>query len=114
MVEFELESFDVIEVAKSMNMDEEMFLDIIELFFENIYQDLDNLKDTIANKDFETLSKHAHKIAGATGAVRFNKARTIAKEIELYAKDQQNANYLELFEKLQNVIKQYKLLIYKK
>jgi len=103
--------FDIFKIAQSMDLDIDVFKNIIELFFENIETDISLLKEFIDKKDFLNISKQAHKIAGSSGAVRFENMRNIAKQIELKAKNQEKIDYLNFFEKLQKELQIYKKLL---
>ena len=102
-------NFHIKEIAQIMNLDEEIFKSIIELFFNNIDKDLEELKDSISKKDFEKICKTAHKIAGSSGAVRFDNVREIAKKIELSGREQKEIDYLLYFDNLVKRISDYKL-----
>jgi len=102
-------NFHIKEIAQIMNLDEEIFKSIIELFFNNIDKDLEELKDSINKKDFEKIYKTAHKIAGSSGAVRFDNVREIAKKIELSGREQKEIDYLLYFDNLVKRISDYKL-----
>jgi HPt (histidine-containing phosphotransfer) domain-containing protein len=65
--------------------------DIVQLapgYLENRIRDLDTLKDALARKDFDSISKLAHKTKGTAGSYGFADLSEIAKSLETAAKSQ--------------------------
>jgi len=102
------EVHSVSEIAKEMELDETIVKQLIELYFENIYKDLEELKDAINKNDFENIRIKSHKIAGSSGAVKFMDVYKLAKEIEVLAKDEKEIDYKSLFNNLVKKIEKYK------
>ena len=102
------EVHSVSEIAKEMELDETIVKQLIELYFENIYKDIEELKDAINKNDFENTRIKSHKIAGSSGAVKFMDIYELAKEIEYNSKEKKNINYSELFNKIVHKLKKYK------
>ena len=91
-------------------LDEDMKNELIMLYFEYIYTDLDRLKKAIEDKNFNSIKEAAHKIAGASFAVGFDDIAKIAKEIENHARNEKNIEYLELFDKIYYTVEQQNTL----
>ena len=98
-------------IALNLDLDEEIIKELIDLYFQNIYSDLDLLKKAIEENDYKNIREIAHKIAGGSSAVGFDKAYKKAKIIENFAKDEEKKDYRELFKKLNGIIKQYNLKV---
>jgi len=100
--------FNLDKAIKETNIDKETFIEILKIFFENIGDDMDKLKNSIKEKQLNKISINAHKIAGSSSAIRFHKMFKIAKQIETKANNFQQINYKKLFKKLQKSLANYK------
>jgi len=95
-------------LAKEMGLDEDIISQLLSLYFDNIYTDLEALKTAIVDKNIDKIRVVSHKIAGSSGAVHFDRVHKIAKEIEVSARNKIDINYKEYFEKLLLEIENYK------
>ena len=95
-------------MAKDMELEEEVIKQLLKLYFESIYDDIDELKKFIETGDFKEIRIKSHQIAGSSGAVNFMDIYKLAKEIEYSAKNNKKANYLELLNKLLDKLEKYK------
>ncbi|MBC7385109.1 MAG: Hpt domain-containing protein [Cryobacterium sp.] len=66
--------------------------DIAPAYLEKRKRDLEGLKDALNRKDFEFISKLAHKTKGTAGGYGFTEMGNLAKALELAAK---SGNYAE-------------------
>ena len=95
-------------LAKEMNLDESVIQELLNIYFENIDNDLKSLEKAIKENNYSDIRTISHKIAGASGAVQFLDAHKIAKDIENFAKDEKDVNYQQLFGKLYEEINSHK------
>jgi HPt (histidine-containing phosphotransfer) domain-containing protein len=89
-----------------VEVDEEL-KDILPGFMTNRQKDIETLKEAVASSDLKTLEKVGHKVAGSSGGYGFDELGTLAKNIELAAKDNDLAKastLVEEFEKYVNEI----------
>ena len=103
-----IKKFNVAKMAEDGGLDEDTFKELLNLFFETIPNDLEQLKQYINSNDLENISKAAHKIASSSSAVRFEKIYNLAKYIENMAKTNEQLNYKTLFNQLVEQIESYK------
>ena len=83
------------ELAKKLGLDEEEYLELVELFIETEIEELDNLKSAIEKKKTEEILKLAHSIKGASGNLGFMELHATAKDIENSVKDGNDDALLE-------------------
>jgi len=102
------ENFNIDEIIKDINIDKDTFLSIVEIFFENIDNDMKELKTAIKNENFEEINYNGHKIAGSCSAIRFSSMFDIAKEIDESARDKKSIDYYKLFKELKDKLSIYK------
>ena len=70
------------ELAESLGMEEEEYLEIVELFVETGTSDLDKLQSAIDKGDKEKAANAAHSLKGASGNLGFTNFYETAKMIE--------------------------------
>jgi HPt (histidine-containing phosphotransfer) domain-containing protein len=71
------------ELAKNLEMEEEEFLEIVELFLETTFSDMGNLQTAVEEKDAQKVVKTAHSIKGAASNLGFWEIYELAKRIEM-------------------------------
>ena len=70
------------ELAGNMGMEEDEYLEIVELFVETGTSDLDKLQSAIEKGDKEEAANAAHSLKGASGNLGFTDFYEAAKMIE--------------------------------
>ncbi len=78
--------------------------DLVPIFKEETQKNLDLIKKAIEQEDFEQISMIAHKIKGSGGSYGFMRLSEIAKQIEIYAKNEKN---IEKIKSLYNDLKDF-------
>lgn len=73
------------ELAKNLGLEEDEFLELVELFIETTSSDLAKLESAISNRAKEQLVEAAHSIKGAAGNIGFGDIHELAKKIEMNA-----------------------------
>jgi len=71
------------ELAKNLEMEEEEFLEIVELFLETTSSDMGKLQAALEEKDAQKVVKIAHSIKGAVANLGFWEIYEMAKRIEM-------------------------------
>jgi HPt (histidine-containing phosphotransfer) domain-containing protein len=100
------------ELAENLGLDEEEFVEILELYVETTSTDLEELKAAIAAKDAESAHKKSHSIKGSSGNMGltelFEKAKAIDDRARVNSLDGLENMVLEFtaaFEKLKAALK---------
>lgn len=98
--------------VRELGIPEEMYSELLRVFIEQTEEPLNSLVEKIKSGNFEEIAKTAHFIKGSAGNLRIDEIYSIAKDIELGAKEQQDINTLgdnasklrSAFEELKNII----------
>ncbi len=75
------------ELAKNLEMEEDEFLEMVDLFVETTSSDLGRLKSAVEEKDAQKVVKAAHSIKGAAVNLGFQEIYEVAKRIETNARE---------------------------
>ncbi len=102
---------DLKEIAKSLDLEEDEYRDLIKLFIDTTESNLKELESYITAKDAEGAFKMAHKIKGAAFNLELNDIGVLAKEIETRGKSDQLADIPQLFTQLKQAFNQLNTLI---
>jgi HPt (histidine-containing phosphotransfer) domain-containing protein len=93
-------------MSKKLGLEEDEYLELVELFIETSKSDLKNLQSAINNKDMEMIAGIAHSLKGAAMNLGLEEFLELAKMIEKTARDgelEETAKTAEIFqEKLDN------------
>lgn len=91
-VSSEVDNRPILEPEKfeeQVGYDNELMIEIIDLFLEEGKAQVSGMEDCIANKDWESLSKIAHTIKGSLGTLHASRSWARAQELETAAKNGQ-------------------------
>ncbi len=102
------EKYSLEEVAKSLGLKVEIFKNIFKTFISTIDKDLEKLKISIENEDFDAIIIDAHKIKGASANLKINNVFEISKNIELSARENLQIDYKGEFNKLSSCVEDLK------
>jgi HPt (histidine-containing phosphotransfer) domain-containing protein len=70
---------------EQVGYDNELMVEIIDLFLEERKGQVTGMADCVANSDWDSLSKIAHTIKGSLGSLHAARARSRAQELETAA-----------------------------
>lgn len=84
--------FDEKEFREQMCEDEELMVEIIDLYLVESAKQRTQMKAALASEDFTALSRVAHTIKGSLGSLHTPRARVFAQELETISKEQQRAS----------------------
>ena len=76
-----------LKLAENLGLDEDEFVELVELFIETGSSDLIGLKGAIEKKDVEEIIVKSHSIKGASGNLGFMNIYDLAKKVEDGARD---------------------------
>lgn len=90
--------FNAEEFREQLAFDNELIVEIIDLFLEERTTQMNDMSAALESGDFNLLSRAAHTIKGSFGSLHAERARVDASELELAAKngDSQNCETLLL------------------
>ena len=91
-----------------LNLDKNVLLSLVEVYFENVEYDLKKLKIAIEKEDFEDIVTYAHKIKGSSLNLKFDKVGKIVGEMEKNAKKKLRTDYKIQFDKINDYIENIK------
>ncbi|MDH4206148.1 MAG: Hpt domain-containing protein [Desulfobacteraceae bacterium] len=93
-------------MSKILGLEEDEYLELVELFIETSKSDLKNLQSAINNKNMEMIAGIAHSLKGAAMNLGLDDFIELAKTIEKTARDgelEETVKTAEIFqEKLDN------------
>ena len=78
---------DIKAAAEGLGLDEDEFMEIVELFIDTARSDIDKLQEGFENSDAEKAANAAHSLKGASGTLGFMDISDIAKKAEEDAKN---------------------------
>ena len=73
-------------LASKIGIDDEDFMELVELFITTTLSDLDKIKQGVAANHPEDAAAAAHSIKGAAGNMGFEAMAELAKKMEIQAK----------------------------
>ncbi len=88
-VKSEVDNLPILEPEKfeeQVGYDNELMVEIIDLFLEERKGQVAGMQDCVANNDWDSLSKIAHTIKGSLGSLHATRARSRAQELETAAR----------------------------
>lgn len=94
---------------RELDMPEELFNELLDMFVEQTEPALKSLEGITANTDYEEIRKSAHLIQGSAGNLRIEVIQSIAKEIEIGATQKQDIEVIKgNIRKLKDVFEEVK------
>jgi HPt (histidine-containing phosphotransfer) domain-containing protein len=93
---------DFNKIAKELGLEEDEYLELVELFVETSKSDLNNLQSAINNKNIELIVRIVHSLKGAAMNLGLDSFLELAKTIEKTARDgklKEAAKTIEIFHK---------------
>ena len=75
------------ELAENLELEEDEFVELVELFLETSVSDLSRLESAIIEENAEEVIAAAHSIKGASGNMGFMDIFEVAGELETRARD---------------------------
>jgi HPt (histidine-containing phosphotransfer) domain-containing protein len=94
------------ELANHLEMEEEEFLELIDLFLDTSLLDLNHLQSAVEKRENVNAVKAAHSIKGAAANLGMTEIYELAKEIETEARGNQLDRTLEWIPTLRKLLDQ--------
>ncbi len=98
---------DFKELGANLGLEEDEFLELVELFLSSAASDIDKLKKACEDKDVNQVADSAHSLKGSSGNLGFTEFSAIAKAIEDGARknniDELDTTLIELKKQLTHI-----------
>jgi histidine phosphotransfer protein HptB len=91
-------------LAKKLGLEEDEYLELLELFIDTSPRDIATLEHAIGTKNADEAEKAAHSLKGASASLSLTEIAELAKQIEKSAREGSNKDGLELLESIQEKI----------
>ncbi len=75
------------ELAENLGLDEDDFLEMVELFLETCFSDLGKFRSAVDEENTQEVLEAAHSIKGASGNMGFMEIFEVVKEVEIKARE---------------------------
>lgn len=92
-------------VANALDLDMSISLELVKNFYIDLDSQMEALKEAIKQRDYEAIQHYSHSIKGAAGSLRLDDIHDICAEIEDCAKGNYENDYLTMFKKLEDCVK---------
>ena len=93
----------------TLNLSKDILMNLVDIYFKNVSQDLKNLDEAIKSGDFEDIRKYAHKIKGSSLNLKLDEVGKIAGEMEKHSKEKnKNFDYEENLLKIEKILETIK------
>lgn len=77
---------DYKDLASRLGIDEEDFMDLVELFISTSLADIEKIKAGVADHDPQAAAAASHSIKGAAANMGFEEISNLSKDMEMQAK----------------------------
>ena len=101
------------ELAENLGLEEDEYLEIIELFIETVISDLDKLRTAIEEGDAGKAADAAHSMKGAAGNLGLEEIQEAARRTEEEARNEALSDITESFQDLKNNFDQLRQFVKK-
>jgi len=85
---------DFKDLASRLEIDEDDFMELVELFVTTTFSDIDKIKKGIEKGNYQDVAAASHSIKGAAGNLGFEDMFTLARDMEMQAR-QGNLDHFE-------------------
>jgi len=97
-------NIDLQKIAHELDFDIEDVEMLVDVFKETAQESLVKMKEAIKNNNFEDIFTSAHSIKGGAANITLNEISSLAEDIELNARAKNSIDYLEKYNKLENML----------
>lgn len=94
------EIFDIQSALKRMEGDQELLVDMIEIFLEDYPNQIAAIREALAGNHADDLSNAAHALKGSVGNFGARRSFLAAQNLEQIARDRKSAEYQAAFDTL--------------
>lgn len=103
-----LNGLDLQKIADELEFDIEDVEMLLDVFIESAKESLVILETAIVNNDYDSIYSSAHSIKGSSANLTLDDISSLAKTLELAARNAEQINYQEIFIQLSNYINNLK------
>lgn len=96
---------DFKELGSRLGIDEEDFMELVDLFVDTSLGDLDKIKAGVQSDNPADAAAASHSIKGAAGNLGFDSIFELAKNMEMLAKQGSLENFDAMIDDLENQVK---------
>lgn len=99
---------DLKALGENLGLEEDEFIEIVEIFLDTAYADVQKLEDAYVSKDAQAASEAAHSLKGSAGNLGFMDIANLAAKLETEARKKIISNIQEtipLFNTMLGLIK---------
>jgi len=107
----EKDVFDRAELLERVGGDEELCVELLDTFVQDIPARLEELKQALADNDSTLLRQQAHAIKGASANIGAHALREVSFEVEKAGKDRKMDRALPLVEKLERELEKFRSMV---
>jgi len=94
------------ELAENIGLEEDEFLELVELYIETCSADLAKLESAVQRSNIQEVVELSHSIKGSSGNLGFMKVFDMAKEIEEKARDNVIEGAVSSVQSIKEIVKQ--------
>jgi HPt (histidine-containing phosphotransfer) domain-containing protein len=95
---------DFKQFAEKLGLEEDEYLELLELFIDTSATDIANLENAVGTKNAVEAEKAAHSLKGASASLGLTKIAELAKQIEKSAREGSTKDGVELLESIKEKI----------
>lgn len=95
---------DVKDLASRLGIDDEDFMELVELFVTTTLSDIDKIKKGVQQSDCEAAAAASHSIKGASGNLGFDDIFKLAKDMEMQARQENLDNFDDQLKTIENMV----------
>lgn len=96
---------DFQDLAARLGIDDEDFLELVELFVTTTLSDIDKIKHGVQAENSRDVAAASHSIKGAAGNLGFDEIFELAKLMEIQAKEEDLDGFADFIKALESKVK---------
>lgn len=97
---------EFIELAENLGLEEDEFLELVELYIETCSADLAKLESAVQQSNIKEVAELSHSIKGSSGNLGFMNVFEMAKEIEEKARNHIIEGAVSSVQSIKEIVKQ--------
>jgi HPt (histidine-containing phosphotransfer) domain-containing protein len=101
-------AYDKVQVADSMGIPADFLEELIEMFYDDIDEKLDNLNKAIKGQDYSEIEHISHALKGISANIQFNEIYKLTSEAEISAREQKEFDYDNYLIELKKLVEGYR------
>lgn len=98
-------------LGESLGLDEDEFIEIVEIFIDSALQDLKKLNDAFSSENYLAASEAAHSLKGSAANLGFMDIAGIASKLEKDAQKKNVSNIGDALPLLNHMLDQIRVLV---